>query len=89
VSRPFTATAAVAARIRELDTTAAELADRAGVPHSTVRYFGLLPHDQHTLELLSVALDWPPGHLRELWETPAAQPQNAPGHAMTGEVKNF
>jgi hypothetical protein len=69
MSRPFTTTAAVAARIRELGITAADLADRAGVSHGTVRYLGLLPHDQDTLERLSVALGWPPSHLRELWET--------------------
>ena len=74
MSRPFTTTAAVATRIRELDTTADELTDRAGVPRSTVRYLGLLSHDQDTLERLSAALDWPPGHLRELWESPAARP---------------
>jgi hypothetical protein len=67
-SRPFTTTAAVAARMRELGYTAAELADRAGVSYLTVKYFGLLPHDQDTLERLSVALGWPPGNLRELWE---------------------
>ena len=70
----FTAIAAVEARIRELGTTPDELADRAGVSHDTVRYFVLLSHDQKTLELLSVALDWQPGHLRELLESPAARP---------------
>ena len=67
-SRPFTTTAAVAARMRELAMTAADLADRAGVSPGTVRYFGTCPHDQETLERLSVALDWPPGHLRKLWD---------------------
>ena len=53
--------------MRELDITARELADRAEVTYGTVRHFGLLPHDQATLERLSVALDWPPDHLRKLW----------------------
>lgn len=70
---PFTTTAAVAARIRELGIIPAELADRAGVSQSTVRYFGLLPHDQGTLERLSVALGWPPNHLRELSVRPGVQ----------------
>lgn len=46
---------------------AAELADRAGVDCTTVRYFGLLAHDQETLEGLSVVLDWPRSRLPELW----------------------
>lgn len=66
--RPFTATAAVANRLRELGITAADLADRAGVSADTLTYFGLLAHDGETLERLSVALDWPPGHLPELWD---------------------
>jgi hypothetical protein len=69
MSRPFTTTAVVAARIRELGITAADLADRAGISHSTVRYFGLLTHDHDTLARLSVVLDWPPSHLRELRES--------------------
>jgi hypothetical protein len=81
VSWPFTTAAAIESRIRELGTTPAELADRAGVTRSTLRYFGLLSHDQATLQRLSEALDWPPGHLRELLENPAAPPRNAPGHA--------
>jgi hypothetical protein len=80
VSSPFTTARAVASRIRELGTTPDELADKAGVPRGTVKYFGLLSHDQQTLERLSVALDWPPCHLRELWETPPARPQNPRGH---------
>ena len=60
-------TAAVAARMRELDITAAELEDRAGVSWVTVEYFGFLAHDRQTLERLSAALDWPPGHLPQLW----------------------
>jgi hypothetical protein len=68
VSRPFTATAAISARMRELGMRdAAELADRAGVDCTTVRYFGWLAHDQETFERLSVALDWPRGRLAELW----------------------
>jgi hypothetical protein len=51
----------------ELGLTVAELADRAGVSYGTVRWFGLLAHDRDALERLSVALDWPPGHLWELW----------------------
>ena len=66
--RPFTTTAAVATRIREIGITAIDLADRAEVPFGIVRHFGLQPHDRETLERLSVALEWPPGHLRELWE---------------------
>ncbi|MGH3280608.1 MAG: hypothetical protein ACRDNW_15910 [Trebonia sp.] len=56
--------------MRELGITVPDLADRAGVAHGTVRYFGLLPHDHDTLERLSVALGWPPSHLGELWESP-------------------
>jgi hypothetical protein len=66
-SRPFTTTAAVATRMRELDMTAADLADKAGVSFGTVRYFGMCYHDRETLERLSVALDWTPDHLRKLW----------------------
>ena len=55
--------------MRELGVTAADLAGRAGIPETTLRYFGLLSHDQDTLERLSEALDWPPGHLPELWES--------------------
>jgi len=66
--RPFTATAAAAARMRELGMSAAELEDRAGVSWVTVKYFGLLAHDRETLERLSVALDWPPGRLPGLWD---------------------
>lgn len=64
--RPFTTTAVVAARMHELGVTVADLADRAGVPYSTVRYFGMLTHDRETLERLSLVLDWPPHHLWEL-----------------------
>jgi hypothetical protein len=54
--------------MRELGIkTAHELSWRARVPESEVRYFGLLSHDRETLERLSVTLDWPPGHLLELW----------------------
>lgn len=67
VRRPFTATAAIVTRMRELDITAADLADRAEVSFGTVRYFGLLAHDRETLERLSVALEWPPDHLPKLW----------------------
>ena len=67
MSKPFTTTAAVRDRVRELGITARDLADRADVDYSTVRYFGLLAHDEATLERLSVALDWPPDHLRRLW----------------------
>jgi hypothetical protein len=70
MSRPFTTTAAVAARMRGLGMTADDLADRAGVPRCTVRYLGLLSHDNDTLERLPVALDWPRLHLRELWKNP-------------------
>ena len=66
MSRPFTTTAAIAARLRELTMTPAELADKSGVPYGTVRYFGMLGHDPRTLERLSAALGRPPGHLREL-----------------------
>jgi len=66
--RPFTATAAVRSRMRELGIkTAHELSWRARVPELDVRYFGLLSHDLETLGRLSVALDWPPGHLPALW----------------------
>jgi hypothetical protein len=66
MSKPFTATAAVAARMRQLGITAAELADRAEVSFGTVRYFGLFSHDRDALERLSAALGWPPGRLWEL-----------------------
>jgi hypothetical protein len=65
-ARPFTTTRAIVARIRELGITPDELADRAQVPRVTVRYFGLLFHDQQTLERLSAVLEWPPGRLQEL-----------------------
>ena len=69
MSKPFTAAAAVRARMRELGMKhAAELADRAGVDYTTVGYFGLLSHDRETLERLSIALDWPPNRLPELWD---------------------
>jgi hypothetical protein len=74
MSRPATATAAADNRRRELGITAAELADRAGVPFTTVKYFGLLSHDRQTLERLSVALDWPPEHLRDLWDAQEQRP---------------
>jgi hypothetical protein len=41
VVKPFTATAAVASRIRELGISADDLADRAGLPRSAARHFGL------------------------------------------------
>ena len=43
MSRPFTATAAVKTRMRELDITAAELADRAEVSYIAVRYLAFSP----------------------------------------------
>jgi transcriptional regulator with XRE-family HTH domain len=79
MSRPFTATAAADNRRRELGLTAAELADRAGVPYTTLRYFGLLSHDRQTLERLSVALDWPPEHLWDLWHGQEPAAGNRPG----------
>jgi hypothetical protein len=63
VSRPFTATAAVEARLGELGITASDLADRAEVSFGTVTHLAFLAHDRDTLERLSVALDWPPDHL--------------------------
>jgi hypothetical protein len=66
IRRPFTSTAAVENRMRELGITADVLADRAGVAYSTVKYFGMYPHDRETLERLSATLDWPPDHLWEL-----------------------
>jgi hypothetical protein len=68
MSGPATATAAANGRLLELGMTAAELADRAGVPSTTIRYFGLLSHNRETLERLSVALGWPSGCLRDLWQ---------------------
>ena len=79
MSRPATATAAADCRRRELGITAAELADRAGVPLTTVRYFGLLSHDRETLERLSVALGWPPEHLRDLWDGQEPAAGSGPG----------
>jgi hypothetical protein len=70
VVKPFTATAAVASRMRELGISADDLADRAGLPRSAVRHFGLCPHSQADLQRLSVALDWPPNHLGALWGSP-------------------
>jgi len=72
MSRPFTATAAVGNRIRELGISPDDLADKAGVPHGTVRWFGLLSHDRDTLARLSAALGWPPGRLLELAGTRSA-----------------
>jgi hypothetical protein len=54
--------------MRELGITAADLSDRAVVSFGTVRHFGLFAHDQETLERLSVALDWRPDRLPEIWE---------------------
>jgi hypothetical protein len=71
VIRPFTTTAAVETRMRELGITVDELEDRAEVSRGTVRKFGLLPHDRDSLERLSVTLDWPPDHLSELWDSEA------------------
>jgi hypothetical protein len=68
--KPFTATAAVASRIRELGISADELADRAGLSRSAVRHFGLCPHSRSDLERISVALDWPPNHLEALYGSP-------------------
>lgn len=48
--------------------TAAELADKAEVSAGTLKYFGLIAHDGETLERLSVALDWPPRRLLDLWD---------------------
>jgi hypothetical protein len=67
VSRPFTATAAVKARMGELGITVADLADRAEVSFGTVTYLAFLVHDRETLERLSVALDWPPDQLPNIW----------------------
>ena len=65
---PLTVTAAVRSRMWELGIrTANELSGMAEVSYTTVRYFGFLSHDRETLERLSVALDWPPGHLPALW----------------------
>lgn len=66
--RPFTATVAVANRIRELDITPADLADKAGVSLCEVGFFGMLAHDRKTLERLSVALDWSRDHVPQLWD---------------------
>jgi hypothetical protein len=66
--RPFTATAAVRNRMRELGMTAGELADRAGVPESAFRYFGLCSFDSQTLERLSAALGWRRDRVARLWD---------------------
>jgi len=36
-----------------------DLADKAQVSETTLRYFGLLSHDTQTLARLSAALGWP------------------------------
>lgn len=56
----------IEARMREIGITAADLVERADVPFTTVKYFGLQFHDQETLECFSVALEWPPGKLQAL-----------------------
>jgi hypothetical protein len=70
VTRPFTTTAAINARMRELGMTMGELAGTADVSETTLRYFGLISHDPQTLERLSVALGWPPDHVAQLWDGP-------------------
>ena len=45
--------------MRQLGMEAQELADKASVPYTTVKYFGLLSHDAQHLERLPAALDWP------------------------------
>jgi hypothetical protein len=87
MSGPATATAAADGRRRELGITAAELADRAGVPFTTVSYFGLLSHDRQTLERLSVALNWPPEHLRDLWDGQEPAAGNRPGPLPRPEIE--
>ena len=49
MTRPFTTTAAINARMRELGMTMGELAGTADVSETTLRYFGLLNHDPQTL----------------------------------------
>jgi len=68
VSRPFTATAAIETRMRQLGMSPGDLASAAGVPETTLRYFGLLSHDPQTLERLSAALGWPRDHVARLWD---------------------
>ena len=70
MSRPFTTTAVIRTRVRELGMTMGELAGAADVSETTLRHFGLLGHDQQTLEQLSVALGWPPDHVAQLWGGP-------------------
>jgi hypothetical protein len=68
VTRPFTTTAAINARMRELGMTMGELAGAADVSETTLRYFGLLSHNPQTLERLSVALRWLRDHVAWLWD---------------------
>lgn len=70
MTRPFTTTAAINARMRELGMTMGELAGTADVSETTLRYFGLLSHDPQTLERLSVALGWPHDLVAQLWDGP-------------------
>ena len=67
-SRPFTTTAAIEGRMRELGVITRDLAGEAGVCETTLRYFGLLSHDAQTLARLSAALGWPRDHIARLWD---------------------
>lgn len=67
MSRPFTTTAAIAARMRELGMTTRDLASMADMSEAALRHFGLLGHDPQTLERLAVALGWPRDHVARLW----------------------
>jgi hypothetical protein len=66
VSKPFTATAAIEARMRQPWISTGDLASTADVPETTLRYFGLLSHDPETLQRLSAAIGWHRDHVARL-----------------------
>jgi len=74
--------------MHELDMTTADLADRAGVPFSTVRFFGFIAHQRETLERLSVALEWPSNHLPQLWDDGVQADRDQPGNDTCAPVVN-
>lgn len=54
--------------MRELGMKTQDLASKAGVCETTLRYFGLLSHDAQTLARLSAALGWPRDRIARLWD---------------------
>lgn len=58
----------VGERMRELGMTRAqELADKAGVSYGTARYLPLIRPALREMERLSLALEWEPRRIADLW----------------------